>query len=412
MRYLSKDENEGVKKEPGRFEFNFPLLTFRTKKFGKVFNRLGSTRTSKWISWIALVIVPIVAAIGLFLLLSTMITLFWTPLAREAQRQLGPATYILLPGINPVVPIFYGWLALISAMVIHEGAHGIIARNRGFNVKSSGLIFFLIVPIGAFVDVDEDQISKAKSKNSLRVMAAGIAGNISIAIVCLMALIIIINGLTPVIDGVYVYDVVEDYPADISGILPGDVFLRINDDQINNYSDLEKSFENKNPGDSIYVTVVRGDNWTEQYSTNITLIESNNTAIMGVTIGNLFTEERLAYYQNVSVESLLLYMIPPSIASGLVPFSDAQIPFYTHEFGSQWHIFANIFFWIWFVNVNVAIFNALPIYPLDGGRMLDISLKSVLKKKLKDKTISKITYAITAMILLVLLVIIVIPFIM
>jgi membrane-associated protease RseP (regulator of RpoE activity) len=133
---------------------------------------------------------------------------------------------------------------------------------------------------------------------------------------------------------------------------------------------------------------------------------------MGVTIGDLFTEERLAYYQTVSLESLLLYMIPPSIASGLVPFSDSLIPFYTHEFGPEWHIFANIFFWIWFVNVNVAIFNALPIYPLDGGRMLDISLKSILKKKLKDKTISKITYTITTMTLLILLVIIIIPFVM
>ena len=105
-------------------------------------------------------------------------------------------------------------------------------------------------------------------------------------------------------------------------------------------------------------------------------------------------------------------MIPPSIASWLVPFSDAQIPFYNHEFGSQWHVFANIFFWIWFVNVNVAIFNALPIYPLDGGRMLDISLKSFLNKKLKDKTISKITYAITTIILFILFTIILIPFIL
>ena len=329
MHYLSKDEDKIGNKEPGRFEFNFPLLTFRTKKFGGLFNRLGSTRTSKWVSSVALVIVPIVAAIGLILLLSTMITLFWTPVAREAQRQIGPASYILLPGINPVVPIFYGWLALISAMVIHEGAHGIIARNRGFNVKSSGLIFFLIIPIGAFVDVDEDQILKAKPKNSLRVMAAGIGGNISIAIISLLALIIIINGLTPVIDGVYIYDVVEDFPADISGILPGDVFLTINDNKINNYTDLEKSFENKNPGDSINVTVVRGDAWTEQYSTTITLVESNNTAIMGITYGHLSTEERLTYYQTTSVESLFLYMIPPSIASWLVPFSDEQILFYT-----------------------------------------------------------------------------------
>ena len=79
-----------------------------------------------------------------------------------------------------------------------------MARNCGLNVKSSGLLFFLIIPFGAFVDVDEEQIKKAKAKDSLRVMAAGVGGNIVVAVACILAVLVIVNGLTPVVDGVYI----------------------------------------------------------------------------------------------------------------------------------------------------------------------------------------------------------------
>jgi len=334
------------------------------------------------------------------------------PLAREATRELGPASFLLLPGINPILPIFYGWLAIVCAVVVHEGAHGVIARNRGFNVKSSGLLFFLIIPIGAFVDVDEDQIEKSKPKDSLRVMAGGVAGNAVVAVVCLLAVILIVNGLTPVVDGVYISEVVEGMPAEASGILPEDVFVSVDGVSIGSYDDLAHLFETKIPGDTVQVTVFRGENWKEQFSTNITLTESDGKAIMGVTLGDLLTEYRLDFYGTVSLETLTLYMVPPSLAPGLVPFSDSLNTFYMSSLGTQWHVYANIFFWLWFINLNVAVFNALPIYPLDGGRMLHISLKSVLGRKASEKTISRITYSVTAVLIFVLLMIAVIPFIM
>jgi len=62
--------------------------------------------------------------------------------------------------------------------------------------------------------------------------------------------------------------------------------------------------------------------------------------------------------------------------------------------------------------VNVAVFNALPIYPLDGGRMFNITLKSVLGRRVSEKTVSRITFAVTATLIWVLLMIVLIPFIM
>ncbi len=414
---MSDLNTEAEEKEPGRIEFNFPLLTIRTKMFGGVFDKLGSLRASRIIGWLALIIVPIVAAIGLYLLCGTLIRLLWTPGASEAVGEMSPASYILLPGINPILPVVYGWLAIICAIVVHEGAHGIIARNRGLRVKSSGLLFFLVIPIGGFVDVDEKQIEKAKPKDSLRVMAAGVGGNIVVAVACLLAVLVIVNGLTPLVNGVYVSTVVESMPAEAAGLLPEDVFVSIDGVPIANLDELGAFLANKSPGDTIQVTVSRGTDWGERFSTSMTLTESTEEdkkgkAAMGVLAGDLPTEELLTQYENVTLETLLLYMVPPTLYPGLVPFSDSLIPFYTHGLGDQWHVYANIFYWLWFINVNVAVFNALPIYPLDGGRIFNITLKSALGKRVSEKTITRITAIVTASIIWLFLMIIMISYIL
>ena len=405
---------EPEEKEPGRVEFSFPMLTVRTQLFSSVFDRLGALRVSKWIGWASLVIVPIVAAIGLYLVSTSLFTLLWTAEARQITQELGPASYLLLPGINPILPIVYGWIAIVCAVMIHEGAHGIIARNRGLNVKSSGLLFFLVIPIGAFVDVDEDQIEKSKPKMSLPVMAGGVAGNSVVAVVSVIALILIVNGLVPAY-GAYISGVQEGLPAEQAGLLPGDVFSSVDEIAINSYDDLILSLENKNPGDTVDVTVSRGENLSDKYSASITLTKSEeNKTVMGVyLVTDSYLEDILTVYNNLTLDTMSIYMVPPSLAPSFVPFSDLLSTFYTHStLGKNWNVYANLFYWLWFVNLNVAIFNALPIYPLDGGRILDISLKTILNRKASKKTISRITYTITAVLITVLVLIAVIPFIM
>jgi len=410
---LTGQEVEAEEAKQGRIEFNFPLLTVRTQMFSGVFDRLGALRASRLVSWVALIIVPVVAGIGLYLLCSSLFTLLWTPVAREASRELGPAAYLLLPGINPILPILYGWLAIVCAIVVHEGAHGIIARNRGLKVNSSGLLFFLVIPVGAFVDVDEEQIAKAKSKDSLRIMAAGVAGNVAVALVCFLAVLLIVNGLTPVVSGLFISEVTEGMPAEAAGLLPEDFIVSIDNVSFGSLDDLLMFFEDKNSGDTVQVIVARGEKLDERFSTSVTLtVSEDERAVMGVIVGDMMFDERLTFYRTVTTETLTLYMVPPSLYPGLVPFSDSLSPFYTHGLGAQWHVYANIFFWLWFVNVNVAVLNALPIYPLDGGRMLNITLKSVLGRRVSEKTISRITSAVTVTLIWLFLMIVLIPLIM
>ena len=411
MDSLTCQEGEAENVGRRRVEFKFPILTVKTQLFTGVFDKLGSLRASRLVSWAAPVIVPVVAGIGLYLICNSLFTLLWNPAAGDAARELGPGAYLLLPGINPVLPLLYGWFAIICAIAVHEGAHGIIARSLGLKVKSSGLLFFLFVPIGAFVDVDEEQLKKAKAKVSSRVMAAGVGGNIAVAAVCLIGVLIIVSGLTPVTDGVYVYDVVQGMPAEAAGLLPKDVLVSVDNVRINSTTDLRALLDNKTLGDIVQVTVARGEKWQSQYSTFVNLTVSENRTVMGVSVGDLMIAERLRNYQTLTPDRLFMYLVPPALASGLVPFSDSLASFYTHWLGAQWHVFANVLFYVWFVNVNLAVFNALPIYPLDGGRMFNIALKSVMRGRGREKLISRITLAVTAALVFVLLMIVLIPFI-
>jgi len=394
-----------------RVEFHFPILTVRTQLFTGVFDKLGVLRASRSVSWAALVIVPVVAGIGLYLICNSLFALLWNPAAGDAARELGLGAYLLLPGINPVLPFLYGWFAIICAIAVHEGAHGVVARNLGLKVRSSGLLFFLFIPIGAFVDVDEEQLKKAKSKVSSRILAAGVGGNIAVAAVCLIGVLVIVGGLAPVIDGVYVYDVVQGMPAEVAGLLPKDVLVSVDNVRINSTMDLRALLENKTLGDIVQVTVARGEMWQDQFSTFVNLTVSENRTVIGASLGDLMIEERLRNYQTLTPDRLSMYLVPPALASGLVPFSDSLASFYSHWLGTQWHVLANVLFWLWFVNVNVAVFNALPIYPLDGGRMFNIALKSVMGGRRREKLISRITIAVTATLICVLLMIVLIPFV-
>ncbi|HEX7482783.1 MAG TPA: M50 family metallopeptidase, partial [Candidatus Bathyarchaeia archaeon] len=358
-----------------------------------------------------LILVPFVAGIALYLLVNSLIGLLSNPGVGQVVRNLGPGSILLLPGINPLLPIVYGWIAIVLAIVIHEGAHGVIARNVGLNVKSSGLLFFLFIPIGAFVDVDEEQIKKTKPRSALKVMAGGVGANIILAVVCLLGVLVLVGSLTPIVDnGVYINDVSAGFPAQTAGLMPKDVLISINNVRINNTTDLRAILDNKTSGDTLNVTVLRGENWQHQFSTTVNLTVSQNRTIMGILSSDLMTQARLDNYRTFSLDRLSMYLVPPTLAAGLTPFSDDLAPFYSSPI-PQWQIFANGLFWLWFVNFNLAIFNALPIYPLDGGRIFDITLKRAVGKRISEKGIHSITIGATVACVTLVALITLLPFI-
>ncbi len=94
----------------------------------------------------------------------------------DAIAQTSPGGTFLLPGVN--LPFFEGLIALIIVMVVHEGAHAILTRIGKIPLLSSGVVLFGIIPVGAFVEPDENKLMKADDVRQTRVLVAGSTSNL------------------------------------------------------------------------------------------------------------------------------------------------------------------------------------------------------------------------------------------
>ncbi|RLE50968.1 MAG: hypothetical protein DRJ20_02810, partial [Candidatus Methanomethylicota archaeon] len=95
-------------------------------------------------------------------------------------------------GLIPLIPgltvtwrnIAYILIAFSIAIVVHEVSHGAAAVVEGVGVRSSGLLLLAVIP-GAFVEVDENEFSRARLRSRLRILGAGSAANLVVALVLL-----------------------------------------------------------------------------------------------------------------------------------------------------------------------------------------------------------------------------------
>lgn len=105
----------------------------------------------------------------------------------------------LLPGIN--LPFFEGIIALIVVLVVHEGAHAVLARMAGVPIRSSGIVLFGVIPIGAFVEPDEKRLARVERVKRTRVLVAGPAANLLTSLaffIVFIAFVMAVNAFGPV----------------------------------------------------------------------------------------------------------------------------------------------------------------------------------------------------------------------
>jgi membrane-associated protease RseP (regulator of RpoE activity) len=398
-----------LEEEYKRFSFQYGLVLVRTRRFLGLMDRLGRRRISRPAGWILLYLMPVTAGIGLFVFLTTL-SVFFSPAVHQvgvAVRNISPLAYLGLPGINPYIPILDGWAALVVAMVIHEGAHGVVARSLGLPVKAAGLFFFLVVPLGAFVEVDETALKAAKARDSGRVLAAGAGVNMVLGVVSLLLLFGLVSSMAPAANGIgvtQVYTTIQvgqtsvPTPAAKAGIVPGDFIVAVNGIHYNDPTGfLESSWYR--PGEVINVTLWR-DGQLIQVS-NVTLATNPGNAtlgFLGVTdLGFSELAGTVSTYTGSFFTRPIMYLCIPTFPNcgGIAPFSNELAVFYTSPYGAWLVPLANLLYWFFFLNFNLAIFNALPIYPLDGGQAFQAGLKGLAGGKLSEKSVSRITSATT-----------------
>ena len=344
---------------------------------------------------------PIIAAIGIFFLLLTLTALISSPDIREVGRDTGPQALLLIPGINPYLPIIYGWIGIFIGIIAHEGAHGVIARSLGIEVKSSGLLFFLILPIGAFVEVDDTKMKESRARESLRVLAAGPTINVIIGIISLLGILLIVSGLSPAISGLTVIDTIEGMPAQESGIMVNEIIVKVNDIKINDVSDLSQILNGKNT-EVIAVTVLNTEKWEER--TIKIRLRDNDKLKMGITIVPVESVlvDKLESYKKAFKNFPIIHFMPPTFPIGqtIHPYSEGLREYYKHSELNEFYVpITNTLYWIWFININLAIFNSLPIYPLDGGQSLNYLIQKGAPNKIRAHS-GSITRFVTLMLII------------
>jgi membrane-associated protease RseP (regulator of RpoE activity) len=109
---------------------------------------------------------------------------------------------------------------------------------------------------------------------------------------------------------------------------------------------------------------------------------------------------------------LILYVIPPAFPgiAGSVPFSDQLKIFYTSPLGVATNAVQNLLFWLFFINFNLAIFNNLPIYPMDGGQALERFLVGAGRGKIGDALARRVTTGVTLLLVFVLVAVVAGPY--
>jgi len=367
-----------------RAEIKFPLILIHTPYGLSFFDKVAGSKIARFYARFNTYLMPLITALAVFLIVGSLMVLFSNGAAREGVRDIGPQSNLLIPGLNPYLPWTYGWIALVLTIIIHEAGHGIVARVYGVKVESTGLVLILGIPIGAFVNIEREELARTKLKEKSAILTAGPMNNMIVAGLSLGLLYIVVSTLVPLPQqdstqyGVEIMTVGDGSLANSIGLKKGDVVLDIEGDRVEHIEDLSRLLQS-NLGNNVAIT------WKDTDDQEITKIASiparvqPNTGILGVTITNVSPDPELVLsrYKSAFGSNPIAILLPPTMAEGSVPYSDLMASKYSSTLGSSFPIIANFLFWLWFINFNVGIFNALPIGPLDGGQFYN----SLIEKK-------------------------------
>jgi membrane-associated protease RseP (regulator of RpoE activity) len=260
----------------------------------------------------------------------------------------------IIPGITITgLPLVYMLIGLAITIILHEFAHGLASSKDDITIKSSGLLFFLIL-FGAFVEPDEEEFeNKATPRARMRMLAAGSFMNLIGAFVTLL----IIANFNPIMSvafnppsGAFVYDLEPDSPA-ASALQVGDVIIGLNDTTIETWADVSTFMVTTESNSSLTVYTLDG-------SHTITLGQTDRNASKGYmgVFGSDYWEPKPGWE-----------WIPGG-------------PMYA------FHIQLTLT-WTFLIIFSVALFNLMPIPALDGDKLLSNGLGLIIKDERKIKAI-------------------------
>ena len=391
-----------------------PFLMWKTVRGRRLIDRLARpARFWRAFGDLSILLVALTMA-GMTILLLWEATLVQSPAVRGNPPS--PDLLLGLPGINPIIPLGYGILGLAVAIVLHEFSHGILARVAQVRIRSLGLVF-LIVPIGAFVEPEEDEMRALSRRDRARLYAAGPATNILLAVFfAFLFSSVMMTSVTPVHDGIGIVGFTQGgSPAQDAGMASYTVITEVNGTQVHSFADFRAAMASVVSGQNI--TVRAFDPVASTFASyNLTLIAEAGTGrpLIGILAMDVSTD----YYHPLTnperfggVPGAILSYISLPI-QGRAPIDDPAVRFY-HIGGPAaalpaplFWILANIAYWLFWLNIMLGATNALPAVPLDGGFIFKDGIEGLLSRVRKgiptqqrDRIVRGVSYTFAFLIL-------------
>jgi membrane-associated protease RseP (regulator of RpoE activity) len=395
---------------PGNLQFHGPLLFWRTQWGKKAIERVARPRRF-WnvVADAGVVLTWIVGVLVLVLLVVSVVPYFTSPDV-VADNSPPPEFLIGIPGVNPLIPVGYGLLALVLALDIHEGSHGVMAYVARMRVKSLGLVAF-VIPIGAFVEPDEEDLAKATTQEKNRLFAAGPTSNIVLALVAgvILSTAFLANvTLANEGQGVVLATVEPGSAAERAGLLPGDVLTAIDNKTIADRAAYTAAMNATSAGQQVGLTLLRDDrplvlgatltdkkDYVAKFTQDQAQIDAASgkgfLGVSGIGLDGIEGVHESLRSPFGSLSSFFFYLGYPFFIfqNGI----DVMAPPYNDLFtvhGAMaalpapvfWGL-ATLLYWVVWINLMLGTFNALPAGPLDGGQMFRATLSDRLMKRFR-----------------------------
>ncbi|RDI72069.1 site-2 protease family protein [Halopelagius longus] len=270
---------------PSSVRVQGPFTTIHTKRGRDLIDWIATPKRF-WRAWSNIGVgAALVIMFGMFFfLLAQGILILRNPPAPSAVNQ--PQNFLVIPGVNDFLPlsvapeIIFG---LLVGLVVHEGGHGILCRVEDIDIESMGVFLFTVLPLGAFVEPDEESQRNADRGGRTRMFAAGVTNNFAVTIVAFALLFGPVIASIGVAPGMAVAGAYDGSPAAAGGISQGDRITAVAGTPVSNESSLDSALLNSDAR-SIQVELNGGESAADRETRTVTVERS--LVVAGTVAGN------------------------------------------------------------------------------------------------------------------------------
>lgn len=305
-----------------------------------------------------------------------------------------------------MITIISSIIIFLLVILIHEFGHFIVAKMNGVSVlefsigmgpklfqrESNGTLYSLrVLPVGGYCQLegeDEENDSPNSLNNQsplvrLKVILAGAIMNFILAFI-LLILLMSVSRVSTEVSGV-----IKDSPAYSSGIQTGDQIVSINGENVSDGEELLKRI--KESQGELNIGVIRD---SQSKNIKVTPRLENNIRKIGVNFQEEYNIKNFSIVKGFKKGLItfldltgMLYKFLGMLITGQLGLGGVSGPVgVVKEIGNAAKTgVANLIFLLAYININLGVFNLLPIPALDGGRAIFILIEMIFGKKISQE---------------------------